>query len=279
MKTVLKNSAEIAHSWAYSNDAKRCANASCLGVYFYSYSTIIAKKFEEKNVILLTRKSYSNTTSGQMNDLMSAIRNVWKPVYAYNCNPSGFSEHEDNIRREIASITELSGKRSRAKKNADLYSEQINQVKWNIRHYVHLFDLEEVFASVIDLIDGDEEILDKEFNAKIKEREDAEDKRKLSLAKKDLKAWLNGGEFKDSLRNLKPIFIRIKGDRLESTGSASIEIEKAKELYLLGKRGSNLLGQTMGQYTVVGNNKKTITIGCHELEWKQINKIAKKLNW
>ena len=279
MKTTVKNAAEVAHSWAYSNDSKRCANASCGGKYFHSYSTIVATKHEEKNVMLLTRKSYSVTTSGQMNDLRSAIRNVWKVVYAYNCNPYGMQEHEDNIRREIASIKEASDKRARARKNADGYTIEINNLKWNIRHYIDLFDLKEQFAAVLEIIDGDEVVLSNELEAKIQERERIAEEIKLKAAMKDLKQWIKGGEFKYSLRNLKPIFIRINGDRLESTGSASIEIEKAKVLFLLHKRGTELIGQTMGQYTVLKNNKKTITIGCHELEWKQINKIAKQLNW
>ena len=69
---------ELAHHWIYNRDDSQASNMFSKGDIMYSYGThfIIAKFVKNKNgdeALLFNTKKYSNSTSGQQNDVRNAI--------------------------------------------------------------------------------------------------------------------------------------------------------------------------------------------------------------
>lgn len=65
---------------------------------------------------------------------------------------------------------------------------------------------------------------------------------------------------------------------VETSKGARVDLDKAKVLFDLIKSGRDIKGFDLDGYTVIGLNG-VLTIGCHKIERKEINRFAKLLNW
>ena len=65
---------------------------------------------------------------------------------------------------------------------------------------------------------------------------------------------------------------------METSKGARVSLKAAKVLFKMIKSGKDIKGFDLEGYTVIGLNG-VLTIGCHAIERKEINRLAALLNW
>lgn len=91
-------------------------NTGLIGLY--SYSTFIALRDEEKNIFLISRRSYSNTTNRHQTHLWNATRG-YNRITVYDVNASDIN----NVKYSLDLVKEYARKHVKARKNS--YEEDI----------------------------------------------------------------------------------------------------------------------------------------------------------
>jgi hypothetical protein len=107
MKHVFNRSAEVCHYFANQRDQgdgsadygrNGSDNCSFHGDTLKSYRTIIAKRFNEHGILLVTTINYSRTTNGQIDDCLSAFRgHTIQLIRVPTANPVYQSQHLQNF--------------------------------------------------------------------------------------------------------------------------------------------------------------------------------------
>lgn len=128
----------VAHIWAHQSQstARNGRNFDFEGPNLYSYSTRIGTMVTDKNgerVALLSKRHWSNTTSGQISKASSACQNVC-PVYRVE----HFNDHVGNVNRMIDGYTAAIATASRCK---------IDNVDWQISQSKELLDEAKQYAN------------------------------------------------------------------------------------------------------------------------------------
>ncbi len=269
MKQVF-NSGEIAHEWfhQYQDSGRTSGNKMSFdGIDFYSYSTIVAKKFESdgKVLCLISRKRYSNTTTGHMKYVEAAIPRGTKKVYYdgdvssfWHCDNPTSNCHLDLIQDSLDWIWSLVLKQKRAK--LEDYWGRISVVVDGLIDWVEFWGLSKgyvyshfcttrqrkLFMRAIltgndwrakswymwKEIAGTLELEWKERLAKARQVSIDEKKSKEAL----VKSWLDGNIDTDRLMssrfNFDTVFLRVQNDRIETSKGISVPVsDKVKILF------------------------------------------------
>jgi hypothetical protein len=284
MKTVFSNS-EICHVFANrTQNEGRTSNRSIFftkdTIYSYGYHFAIAKFMEnEKGTFLLfTTRGYSNTTRKHISLLRYATNHIAK-VY---CNdPDGAKE--DNLQAWYNEAKNAAQKLIRAKKpiiyiqtlqgilnEAEIYCEYLGyELPQNIKDICNITKGEEIAT----IIEKEKEIL------RLKEIEKQKEEEREH--KKELNKFRKGEKFNIYAINHEKAYLRYnkENNRIETTQNVQIPFEVAKKFYNIIKNNAvNIDNLQILDYKVIELNKEFIQIGCHNIEFKEINKIAKELS-
>ena len=152
------NNSELIHNFAsidnfYSCD-KRHMNVSIYYdvhnqiVKLYSYSTVIAKRDLNKDIYLISTRTYSNTTSKQQSILSSATHG-YNRIYVYDVN----NTNEDNIKYFIEDIKNACLKQSKAR--AADYMPQITRLKNYLESFINYINIDKrskLYKEAINII-------------------------------------------------------------------------------------------------------------------------------
>jgi hypothetical protein len=285
MKTVFSNS-ELVHVFANQLQAEgKTANRSMFfsndTIYSYGYHFAIAKHIENENgkFVLFTTRSYSNTTSKHISLVSVATQHLLK-VYCYNPDFSIFSNFEEWIKEAKNVLLKLANAKKPLKylqllqgilNEATIYAKYLNAT---------------VPTELIDIcnITTKEELnvlIEKEA-AKQKEKEAKEAKQKEKQHKEELTKFRNGENFSIYAINHNFAYLRYNKDtnRIQTTQNVYIPFEVAKKFYNIIKGGiNNIDNLQILDYRVIELNKNFIQIGCHKIEFKEINRIASELSF
>jgi hypothetical protein len=92
-----------------------------------------------------------------------------------------------------------------------------------------------------------------------------------------LSAWLDGGPAEYSKLSVfdNPYRLRIKENRLETTGSVSVALDRAVELLTAIDNGRNVTGQQIDGYEVLSIKGDIIQIGCHKVSLNEARELLK----
>lgn len=289
MKTVFTNVSEIAHLFANQTQetARNTGNFYFNGDTIYSYGShfpIAKHVVNEANLkgLLFTKCSYSNTTSKHIAVTKQATNHLNK-IICYSVNGS----KADNFSKWLRDIEEQADKLVKAKK-PEIYLNAIDILINEATNYAKYFNVELPIElqNAKDITNKQTSIEYREVKTKalavkaLKEAKEAAKKHKIELTK-----WLS---FKtDRLYNRLDVdYLRFNVDkkRIETTQAVQIPEQIAKEFFntiilTIKNGGCKDCKVSLLDYQVKEINKNFIQVGCHKVEVKEINRIAKQLNW
>ena len=291
MKKVL-NADNVAHTWAnQQQDEARTPNNSFYfynnTIYSYGSHFPIAKHAinnKGETAILFTTRSYSMTTAKHIATAKRAIPFSDSLIYCYNPENTA----NDNIlywNREIDCIY-----RSLAKaKKPEKYLLELSQLKHQLEKYCNFMEVEipETISIKLDITSKAEiiEIVQKEQAIKA-EQEAKKAKEQQKYNKEQIKKFRNFERY-SPLINFSCLRYNKTTQRIETSQRIEIPVTLAKVFYRAIKTALNtkelnteiLDNLKILDYKVKNLQKEFIEIGCHKIEMKEINKIAKSLNF
>jgi len=291
MKKVVNNET-VAHLWANEQQAE--ANSPNRSFYF-CYDTIfsygshfpIAKHItNNKGVkgILFTTRSYSNTTAKHINDTLQAI--PYKDSIIYCPDPAATSN--DNLFYWDNLINGIYSKLAKAKK-PEIYLAELSRYNEQIKKYLAFMgvDMPEAIKVKLEITTKAESIEAANKANEIKAANEAKKaKEQEAENKKQLKKFRNFERYSfwDGYAYLR---YNKETNRIETSQRIEIPVEAAKRLYHTIKQGlkDRILNDPRTanlkilDYWVKNVQRDFIEVGCHRIETKEINRIAKSLNF
>ena len=287
MKKVFSSHASLCHAWA--NQTHEIGKASAIFfegpvIYSWGYHYEIARFIEAPNgekICFINSNGYSNSTAKHINHVSRAIpRNIKK--YYVPFHRSGYYYQKDNslsIEKLPAIIEDMALNcknycfdQIKARTNTS-YFRQAASLYSNILEICLLFNLEA--PNMPDNYIEAEKKYNFLLNTQI-QRENIKAAKELEKSKELLIKWLNH-EFNGQLYNI-PVYLRISkdGQFIETTKGAKVEFSKAVQLYNRLKRNENVNGHKINGFTLLENSIKSVTIGCHVINWPVINQFFNK---
>lgn len=279
MRKVLK-SQELFHYFANKVQLEgRSGNISFHGDNLYSYGTVIARHMPDGSVALSTH-SYSPTTRKHQSAASYAVnhRRVIRVPEIGSVNDV-FSD----ARRQVE---QLNLKALTATKLGDQYRAQARDILLNANRYAEaLGDPERL--EIEELTPEQQEAHKAAHRAALKverERKAALEKGRAEKAAELLAKWLAGWPVNPWNLHGAAAQLRVKGDFVETTKGAAIPVADAIKLWpiiLRCKAGDKCFtpGMPLGPYQltkICGNGD--IVVGCHQIEFSELEKIAAQLN-
>jgi len=291
MKTVFQTN-EVAHIWAQQKQAtgrNSGGNIYFNGSAIYSYgSHFCMGKFLPNGIVLLTNRTYSNTTAKHLSGVRYAVNHLQRVYCAY---PDG--SIEQNLKAFTADIkgqyTDFANTRKRQHtKDAALVN--MARIADNIDAYLSAIGT--AFQDVEIQQSFDELPLFYEF-AKSQNIETLQtvlsninevrtERQRLAALKQEKEAkerrikWLKGENV--SIYSENHVYLRAKDGYIETSKGAKVGIQEARILFDRIAQGKDVKGYQIEHYTVISMNG-VLTIGCHKIERKEINRLSKKLGW
>lgn len=296
MRHVLKNNAEVAHYWANQTQERGKAKTMFFegkSIFSYGHHFEIARLVDVKGktIVLFTSRDYSVTTSGHK----SLTRSACSQFDRYTV-PT-FEDHAANVRSYLQSIEDVQGKAVRARTSAEFYQRDLKGYINAVREYVGIFkkhipaDLSKVvnqwvFKSDTDALFSPAELLkikkahaadlDKR-KAEKEKRARAEAERRAELMER-LEFWKQGGEVQLPYSYDAPVCLRVKEGRIQTSRGAEITVKTALRLWDHIKRNETVEGMPLDVYQVDKFDGETLKVGCHQIPFSEIKRMAEVLN-
>ena len=291
MKKVL-NADNVAHTWAnQQQDEARTPNNSFYfynnTIYSYGSHFPIAKhatNSKGETAILFTTRSYSMTTSKHIALVKQSIPN--REIIIYCNNPENSAN--ENILYWNRLIDNIYTSLAKAKK-PEKYLLELSQLKYQLEKYCNFMEVEipEAISLKLEITSKAEivEIVAKEQALKT-EQEAKKAKEQQKYNKEQIKKFRNFERF-NPLINFSCLRYNKATQRIETSQRIEIPVKLALVFYKAIKTALNtkelnteiLDNLKILDYKVKNLQKEFIEIGCHKIEMKEINKIAKSLNF
>lgn len=301
MKRVFKND-EVAHIWARQsqNDGRNSAN----NIYFngkqiYSYgSHFCMGRILDINTVLITDRTYSNTTAKHINWTRYAVNHMDR-IYVPYPEKEGLEKNLQDWQYRIKNLLDVikaPRRRQATRDNAkaglseivatvNKYLEVTNQsLKVSRNDWTSTKEVKRDFKMFFEAAQSEQaaEQLTKKLDraAKLKEKkrlQQLEERRKKQRA--ILMKWKRGANVQTwYFDSIEEVHLRAKFDNVESSKGARVTLKAARILYTLIKAGKDIKGHDLEGYTVIGING-TLKIGCHEIPRTEVERFAKSQNW
>lgn len=288
MKKVFQNTSEVVHVFAQQSQSEGRNQSGSIYFYenkIYSYgSHYLLGEFINDETIIINDFGYSVTTSKHISELINAT-SQYNQFYTSSIDIkhiqteiNGFLKHLTKARKPeiyISNITKLKNnltnwvdfcKANKIKKNHfSKYNFVVNKSDYKYKKIVKI-------ANSLLTPEAIEKI--KAKGKKDAAKQKAKDKRELKT-KLDKFNTYKINRFKiggfDYLRLSK------NGEFVETSQNIRIEKNKAKKLYFAIKRKVDIRGQKIGYYTINKIDNKALTVGCHKICIKSVQKVGELL--
>ena len=289
MKKVFQNTSEVVHVFAQQSQSEGRNGTS--SIYFrdnkiYSYgSHYLLGEFINKDTIIINDFGYSVTTSKHISELTNATSH-YNRFYTSSIDIKHIETEIDyNIKKlskankpeiYISNITKLES-------NLSKWVEYCKENKIKKEHFskynfvVNKSDYK--YKKIVKIANS---LLTLEAIEKIKAKGKKEAIKQKAKDKKDLKTKLDKfnsykidrfkiGEF-DYLR------LSENGQFVETSQNIRIEKSDAQRLYFAIKKKIDIRGQKIGYFTVNKIDNKALTVGCHKICIKSVQKVGELIS-
>ena len=276
MKKVFNTSDQVIHLFAQrTQDEARCTN-----VYFddrdkiYSYgSHYLLGEFLDDNTIMINDRSYSVTTAKHIREISYATRQ-YKQYFT--------TKTDSHL--VLNQLKDLADKLVKARKPGMYIGEAENLYKKYItyceeRGVAKNAEIEEIYKIFVN---DDAKATYKNYLTteaqKIAEANKVREERAKCKFVVDLKKFL---EYRINYIYNNPTgedYLRISQDglRVETSQNVEVPIEEARSLYKLIKKGVDVKGHKIHNYTVISMNG-VLKIGCHHINKHSVQNIGEKI--
>lgn len=277
---------EVAHIWAQRSQPEgKSGNMFFEGDSIWSYGKHfkIAQFIENKGqtYVLFNSHNYSISTSKHKSLVHRAANHFNSftiPELPYYDNMT-LVDHEENMRYYMRNAEENIEKSARARKYPEFDLNRAVSYIDEMNKYATFFDIElntEQKELVRRMNDGS--LLNEEQKAAIKQKDQERRKAAIEKNKKEIAEWIEGIGYSIP-SSVDKIFLRRKGDNVETSHGAVVPALEARVLYRSIKGGKDVRGAQIGYYTVREFTGKVLKVGCHKLEISEIDRFAETQNW
>lgn len=289
MRTVLKNSSEVAHIWAQQNQKEgRCGNLFFEDKSIYSYGRHFEiARFINDDTVLFTTRTYSRTTAKHKHMVWSAISH--KTVF----DVPRFDDNNGNAVWFLERIEETKRRALRSLSCGYHLKHETENIIADAVRYARRFKISAKFRAKIGKLDK-LRALDEVFTAKEKDvlraRElsnkkriatrEANEKIKHALAYekylKEIEEWKIGTLEQAPYSSWwnTPVVLRVKDDRIETSKGAQITVKTALRLWGALQAKQNVDGFKLDNYEAQGLENGILTVGCHKIPYAELERIA-----
>ncbi len=292
----------LAHWWAYNHGHRSTAGGrmSCSGTRIYSYTTVVARMFDppkgrSEPLVLVSNERHSNTTQKHIGAILNAVRHM-NVLYVDDVDPYRKQDHLHNLRSILNSQITLgaSYKSKRADTTRQAVVDGMISNKKKAEMYATYFKLRNTseYKQIMKIpIPGDpnfDEELEEynkkkmaaEARAKAKKAKQLakEKKEQFERAQENLKKWLSGENVYVDYGMLDKVYLRVKGDMIETTERAKIPLKEAVIAFKRFKKGKLREGMHVGPYAYSGiDSDGNAHIGCHVVPLQSIEDLMKDI--
>lgn len=271
MKKVFTNANDVIHLFAQqTQNEARCSNVFFKNTKIYSYGHhYLLGVFIDDNTILINDKGYSNTTSKHIHLLRYATKQYRQ-----------FFTTETDLQWVYNEVSDLSKKLANSRK-PELYIDKILSLYKTLNEYLtYTKTLSTVkkdvrYKSIKKIALAVNKNFEKYKAILIKHKTNEANLRRKKIEKKLI-------EFKnyeiDTFRIGDEDFVRLSKDKtkVETSQGVIIDVRQAKALYEAIVSKQDIKGLKIDNYTVKSFNK-TLIIGCHSINKKNLHEVGKLL--
>jgi len=291
MKKVFSSHNEAAHIWAsQSQNEGRGGNVFFEGETIYSYGRHFpVARFapEYGDIALFTSRGYSSSTGKHKGIIRAAIPPSFHVIYCDDVSRP--ASHNLGIWEK--SVLRMRGDfaQSTRKISAGNIAAAIYQLTSEALAYCEALKI----AAPEWIKDNDAEKAARAYVSEAAKLRDAkraikqaENNRIAALESEErLALWLTGENVNTNGFQFSNTLLRIKGEQIETTRGAKIPVSDALKIYPLlartkrtgGKLEAGLHNINLGAYRFNSFDGEKLTVGCHSINWAQIEKMAQEL--
>ncbi len=297
------NNSQVAHLWA--NQSKTIAKGSNFffnnkSIYSYGHhfevSRLVQTEKKNKTIALFEPRTYSISTSKHQGYARNAVHGLYE---SFDFNLPSYDLTRDDFLRAFNRFGNIVIDSLKKSKRAIKYKD------WHVRNAVNAVEqwnkLKAYFPTLTKGIKNlktlDQDQIDKLVESEKKQKAIEAKKRKKEIDAK-ARLWLNHDI--NHLPHDSKTMIRQKGkrvitesgnapefrllDEVETSRGAIVPLDHAKLFFNAIKRFEKRPNDCnnhfrVGHFTLDKLTTKGAKIGCHLLEWKEINRFAKTMNW
>lgn len=280
------------HAFAHQTDSDaQNANGSMFiaGDTIFSYGRHFPMaRHAQPNIILFTTDSYSSTTGKQLSQLGGAIPPSNTVFRVADVLANDESAHLMNFHDFIIRYDDLLEQASRARTSKEWLLGQAVALAKQANNYAQTFDIKHapINTDNIDL-DAIKEVVTARKAEKKKQAEKLERKKQREQAKQII-AWQNC-EPNTRAPSTKKVYLRISGDNIHTSKGAQIPVNDAPQLWDMVTTcrqekttfvPDDKFIKYAGHYNLNKiDSKGNISVDCHYIEYDQIKRLAKLLNY
>ena len=285
MKKVFQNTSEVVHVFAQQTQSEGRNGTS--SIYFrdnkiYSYgSHYLLGEFINKGTIIINDFGYSVTTSKHISELINAT-SQYKQFFTSSIDIKHVETEIDyNLKKlskankpeiYISNITKLE---SNLTKWVDYCKENKIKKEHFYRYNFVVNKSDYKYKKIVKIANS---LLTPEAIEKIKAKGKKEAIKQKAKDKRELKTKLdkfNAYEI-DRFKIGQFDYLRLSqnGQFVETSQHIRIEKNEAKKLYFAIKNKIDIRGQKIGYYTINKIDSKALTVGCHKICIKSVQKIG-----
>lgn len=292
MKTVFNSHNEVAHIWATQSQAQgRASRVFFEGqvIYSYGYHFPVARFAPEYgDIVLFTSRGYSSSTGKHKSLIRAAIPSNYQVIYCDD--PTRGELH--NLDKWRAAVEWM--RRDFAAKTHKISRGNLAVEIFKICESAIVYCMALKIAAPEWTNETNEEMTARDYVYELAKAREikkaaarAEYEKKAALEAADRMAlWAIGENVYNGGFQYLPTALRIKGDCIQTSRGASIPVNDALKLWPLLVRAKNsgktleagLHSINLGPYRFNSFNGKTLIVGCHQIEWDQLEKMANQLN-
>ncbi len=290
MKKVFPSNSQCVHVWAQqSQDEGRASGVSFEYGRLFSYRTCIAEFFDNpdsnESTVIFNDYSYSSSTSMHQGLARQAVSGV-KKIYIKGFGSRGthtLKYGQGDFERELVAynhglVDELLIKASRARTRSDSYKAEALSIIQSLVDYAEFFGLTYKSENLDALQKSAVEYA--RFRA---ESEKQEKEARILEQAENLQKWRNG---ENANSNFEVTALRVSGENIETSRGAVIPLEHGVKIWPLINK-LHATGKTytktdrsinLGYFTVESFKNDVLTVGCHQIPFNELEKIAFQLN-
>ena len=295
MKTVFNNS-EVPHQWAKCDPEMEARNhrgsIHCQGLSLYSYSTEIGCLKVDKNgefVAFLSDYNHSPTTGQHLSAARSAVSHLItfdapeaQRGYSMDCSVKAIADlYIEKIEISLSAASRARLYVSQNLERAEAAANKLEQLAEIFKFKLlkrHRLAIEEARNPDLDAQKEKEKIAQAKQAKHIKRQEKARERQnaeRVKRAEEDLVVWKEGGRSATGLYQL-PVALRLshEGAIIETSHGAQVNMEDAKNLLSMLKRGADIIGKKIDGFTVRTVSENSIQIGCHKIPMSEIKRVV-----
>jgi hypothetical protein len=249
------------HAWANGTHvAGKSSNLFFEDDEIYSYGRHYVLAVKGDGVTFVNSNKRSNSTTEQKNHVVRALAGE---VLHLPFDGNTWSDSSYKLRNVLAALVKecevLVSKQNKAKSRSFAY--YLQDVAARTTRFCEIFNLECPKIEGYDEAIQTANLLSAQRDETVKKATVLQNEKECSLLGK----WLDG-EYNGTLYTLSSIYLRVKGNMLQTSHGAEINVITAQMMYGMLCKGLLYVGDKFDGFTVKEISEFTVTIGCHKFD-------------